>query len=193
MFDAVLEVWRWSKGSSRSGREHRVTTLYSVDPNRIATMMQSCASAAKLRGGRLNLLGRHKVHGSRRVTATSDHHRQLVAECNRAPKPCPWLLSCSNRYDAERRTTPYGTTPVVTNCQSAMSSLRASATIIVFRLFPAATRAPNHCARALRFWWVRKRQASWTMPRRTRALPALDSPFSRRRAPLSSGAPVRPA
>src|SRR6266478_6014365 len=31
------------------------------------------------------------------------------------------------------------------------------------------------------------------MPRRTRALPALASPCSRRCAPLSSGAPVRPA
>jgi transposase-like protein len=34
---------------------------------------------------------------------------------------------------------------------------------------------------------------NWIMPRRTRALPALASPFSRRRAPLSSGEPVRPA
>ena len=31
------------------------------------------------------------------------------------------------------------------------------------------------------------------IPRRTRALPALASPCSRRRAPLSSGAPVKPA
>jgi carbon-monoxide dehydrogenase large subunit len=35
--------------------------------------------------------------------------------------------------------------------------------------------------------------ASWIMPRRTRALPALARPCSRRCAPLSSGAPVRPA
>src|SRR5262249_41228063 len=32
-----------------------------------------------------------------------------------------------------------------------------------------------------------------SMPRRTRALPALASPCSRRRAPLSSGEPVNPA
>ena len=31
------------------------------------------------------------------------------------------------------------------------------------------------------------------MPRRTRALPVLASPCSRRRAPLSSGEPVKPA
>jgi hypothetical protein len=40
------------------GRGYRVATLYSVDPFvRIATMMQAYASAAKLRGGRPNLLG----------------------------------------------------------------------------------------------------------------------------------------
>ena len=34
--------------------------------------------------------------------------------------------------------------------------------------------------------------AAWTMPRRTRAMPARASPFSRRLLPLSSGVPVRP-
>ena len=34
---------------------------------------------------------------------------------------------------------------------------------------------------------------SWIIPRRTRALPALARPLSRRRTPLSSGEPVRPA
>jgi hypothetical protein len=46
---------------------------------------------------------------------------------------------------------------------------------------------------ALSFWNIRKRLANWIMPRRTRALPALANPFSRRRAPLSSGEQVRPA
>jgi hypothetical protein len=32
-----------------------------------------------------------------------------------------------------------------------------------------------HCTRALSFWNMRNRQASWIMPRRTRALPALAS------------------
>ena len=42
------------------------------------------------------------------------------------------------------------------------------------------------------FWNIRNRHASWTMPRRTRALPDRASPFSRRFLPLSSGEPVRP-
>ena len=37
---------------ARHGRGHRATHLYSVDSLGIPTMMQSCASAAKLRDGR---------------------------------------------------------------------------------------------------------------------------------------------
>ena len=40
-----------SEGNSPSGAEPRATHLYSVDPMRIRTMMQSYASAAKFRGG----------------------------------------------------------------------------------------------------------------------------------------------
>ena len=56
-----------------------------------------------------------------------------------------------------------------------------------------SVRLRNHCARALSFWNNRKRQASWIRQRRTRALPDLARPFSRRLEPLSSGAPVSPA
>src|SRR5512143_3070942 len=40
-----------SKGSPRSGRERRAAALYPVGLARTRTMMQPCASAAKLRGG----------------------------------------------------------------------------------------------------------------------------------------------
>ncbi len=40
-----------SEGSSAAGAEARATTLYSVGSVETRTMMQSCASAAKLRGG----------------------------------------------------------------------------------------------------------------------------------------------
>src|SRR5215210_4404483 len=76
-----------------------------------------------------------------------------------------------------------------------MSSLRASATIIVLRVAPraSAVRARYHCASALSFWKMRRRQASWIMPRRTRALPALARPFSRRLLPSPPAALVRRA
>lgn len=54
-------------------------------------------------------------------------------------------------------------------------------------------RAGNHWVSSLFFWNLRKRQANWISPRRTRALPASANPFSRRFDPLSSGEPVRPA
>ena len=95
---------------------------------------------------------------------------------------------------AARNTTRVGTSPVVARRHRAINNLRASATIIVLRFLPAlAVRARYHWVNALSFWWSKKRQANWIMPRRTRALPAFASPFSRRLLPLSSGAPVRPA
>ena len=71
----------------------------------------------------------------------------------------------------------------------------ARATIIALRVPPraSAVRARYQRARWLSAWKRRKRQASWSMPRRTRALPTRARPFSRRRAPLSSGEPVSPA
>jgi hypothetical protein len=50
-----------------------------------------------------------------------------------------------------------------------MRSLRAKATIIFLRE-PRAfkVRISNHFAKALSFWNLRKRHASWIMPRRTR-------------------------
>src|SRR5262245_45320821 len=66
-----------------------------------------------------------------------------------------------------------------------MSSLRARATIIFLRRRGVfSVRARNHLARALSFWKLRKRHASWTIPRRTRALPDRARPFSRRLLPL---------
>ena len=99
--------------------------------------------------------------------------------------------------------TPSNVSPVVTNRQSAMSSLRASATIIVLRV-PArlsAVRAWYHRASALSL--LKPQKAPGELDHAT-ADPGvagplfspgagLASPCSRRFAPLSSGEPVRPA
>lgn len=57
--------------------------------------------------------------------------------------------------------TPAGTSPLVTKRESAISSLRANATIIVFRL-PCAlsVRVRYHWVRALIFWNNKNRHAS---------------------------------
>src|SRR5215469_17519594 len=82
-------------------------------------------------------------------------------------------------------------TPVVARRQRAISSFRASATIIVVLRAPLPdVRSTYHLASALFLWKTRNRHASWIRPRRTRLLPDLARPFSRRFAALSSGAPV---
>jgi hypothetical protein len=77
-----------------------------------------------------------------------------------------------------RNVKPAGISPTVTMRQNAMSSFRASATIIfVFRAAAGPfVRARYHWASALPFWNRRKRQASWVKPRLTRALPDFANP-----------------
>src|SRR5689334_16569371 len=123
--------------------------------------------------------------------ATSNRHRYLIRE----------RIVYRNHFrrqrytHAARRTTPVGISPCVTNRHRLISNLRASATIILLRVSfrPSDVRASYHLAKSLVGWNQRKRQASWIMPRRTRALPDLARPFSRRFLPLSSGEPVSPA
>src|SRR5207245_2539614 len=83
-------------------------------------------------------------------------------------------------HAAGRNSTPSGTSPVVTRRHSAISSLRASATIIVVLRAPLgpSVRVRYHCASALSFWNIKKRHANWISPRRTRALPALARPLA---------------
>jgi hypothetical protein len=156
-------------------------------------MMQSYASAAKLRGS-----GPILHRGLEAMEATSGHRH--LGSSSAAPSMgrqsgCHivllFLVSPAIAHAAGRKMTPSGTSPVVTRRHSAMSSLRASATIIVLRVLPrpSAVRASNYFAKALSFWNLIKHQANWIMPRRTRAFPARARPRSRRRLPLSSGEP----
>ncbi len=109
---------------------------------RIGTMMQSYASAAKLRGGGPIL------HSGLEAMCLASGHRHLGSSSADPRHGLPSWLSCcpplrAVAHDAGRKTTPSGTSPVVTRRQSAMSSLRASATIIVLRVLlrPSAVRA----------------------------------------------------
>src|SRR5215467_9330020 len=64
-------------GARFRARINRATTLYSVGP-RTRTMMQSCASAAKLRASGPILCYGVISHGVQRVTTTSNRHRRPV-------------------------------------------------------------------------------------------------------------------
>jgi hypothetical protein len=106
-------------------------------------MMQSYASAAKLRGGGPIL------HSGLEAMGLAAGHRHLgssSADLGMGPAKMVVLLSLCFRavtHDAGRKSTPCGTSPVVTRRHRAMSSLRASATTIVLRVLlrPSAVRA----------------------------------------------------
>jgi hypothetical protein len=70
---------RRSEGSPPSGATHRAARLYSVDRCRIWTMMQPCASAARLRatGPFFTSALTAMLHPG--VTVTSDRHQRSVA------------------------------------------------------------------------------------------------------------------
>ena len=178
------------RGARYRARFNRATTLYPVGP-KTRTMMQSCASAAKLRSGGPILPVGMKAKGLVGVPPP----RTVIGAPSHADKAeTIGMPSTFSVYCAGRITTPSGTTPSRTSRHRAISSLRAKATIMGFRVPRAfSVRERNHFVKALSFWCRRNRHANWIMPRRTRALPERANPFSRRFLPLSSGEPVRPA
>jgi len=80
------------RGELAIGRASRATNLYSADP-RVDTTMQSCASAAKLRGGGPILNRGAKAIVQRRVAATSVRHLQpsvgATPGCSNSMAPTP--------------------------------------------------------------------------------------------------------
>ena len=129
----------------------RATDLYAVgsfDPN------PRCRHAHRRRssGRRAHSLGRHQVPGSNTVSRHLGSQFGSPAEKparapNGAESYAPPL------QDAGRKMTPSNGSPVVTKRQSAMISLRASATIMVLRvpLRLSVVRARYHNASALSF------------------------------------------
>src|SRR5204863_3825805 len=92
--------------------------------------------------GRPILHERRKGHGWVRDTATSDRHRQSLTPTQRRAEwglsHCWFTRHGRARWPAQAtsgrlsRRTPSGSVPVVASSQSAIRSLRASATIITF-------------------------------------------------------------
>jgi hypothetical protein len=183
----LLRSYDDQRGARFRARIIRATALYPVGPkkpNHDADMR--IGSEAPRR--RTHSSSRHNSHeshsGPRHLEPSSAiyHKRNAWAENCVLLRLSVYCAGCT------------GTTPSRTRRHKAIRSLRAKATIMVLRVARAfSVRARNHCARALSFWNMRNRHASWIMPRRTRALPDRASPFSRRFLPLSSGAPVSPA
>ena len=108
---------------------------------------------SKLRGGGPILFPGIGAMGGQRDTATSNRHRRPVTDVRTGAETVGCSLIGSFLQCAGRRITPSGTTPSLTKCHKAISSLRAKATIIFLRDLRAfAVRASNHLASALSFW-----------------------------------------
>jgi hypothetical protein len=180
---------------ARGGDDRRHILVFGGAPCRLRTMMQSCASAARLFGGRAHSLpGRCAMGAGHRPPRIVWHcltprriNAEPVFDCSFS---CLDQISsrcrtqhCAGRHLAGRHEAPQGDQQLARQgddhglAQARLGAFRA-------RLEPFRQGAG--------FWNMSQRHASWTMPRRTRALPALASRFSRRLLPLSSGAPVMP-
>ena len=112
-------------------------------------MMQSCASAAKLRSGGPILPVGLKAKGRLGIPPA----RTVIGVPSQADKAeTVGVLSASSVHCAARKTTPSGTMPSRTSRHRAISSLRAKATIMVFRVPRAfSVRDRNHFVKALSF------------------------------------------
>ena len=138
---AIIRFKR-SEGSLPGGADHCATTLYAVDhrdPNHDAVIR----IGGEAPGRRAHSTGRLSDHVPTRVTTTSGFDRLPTRPRLSTSETLCLLSPC---VQATRRMTPSGISPVVAMRQSAMSSFRASATIIVLRvpLRPSAARARNH-------------------------------------------------
>ena len=119
------------------GTKDRAAALYSVGSGDPQTHDAVLRIGSELRGG-----GPILNHGIEATANTGPRHLEPSSATRR--KRCGQARNCQ-RYGlvrllsvrrfqyAGRRTTPSGTTPWRTRCQSAMSSLRAKAMIIFFR------------------------------------------------------------
>ena len=139
-------------------RFNRATTLYPVGP-RTRTMMQSCASAAKLRSGGpilpfgVRAKGRLGIPPPRTVIGVPS---QAYGQAETVVVPSASFVHC-----AGRKTTPSGTMPSRMSRHRAISSLRAKATIMGFRVPRAfSVRDRNHFVKVLFFWCRRNRHAN---------------------------------
>jgi hypothetical protein len=126
----------------------------SKDPNHDA-VMRIGSEAPKRRTHssiRLEAKGRLGIPPSRTVIGVPS--RADKAETVGVP-------SASSVHCAARKTTPSGTMPSRTNRHRAISSLRAKATIMGFRVPRAfSVRDRNHFVKALFFWCRRNRHAN---------------------------------
>ena len=127
--NAVAMTIRGSPLSGAVQSRHNLVSGRSKDPNHDAVMR--IGSEAPKRRTHSSI--RRESQGSSRVSATSNRHRRPVTSVRTRPK-LSWCLQRPPFIVAGRKTTPSGTTPSRTSRHRAISSLRAKATIMGFRV-----------------------------------------------------------
>jgi hypothetical protein len=130
-----------TEGSLPLRARTRAAPLYSVGPMRGPDHEAIIRFGGKAPRRRAHSNERFDDHVPARVTTTSARHRsarQGSFRAGRSETLCACAHCLRGAYAACRSTTPCGTSPVVTMRQSAMSSLRASATIIFVLRAPLA-------------------------------------------------------
>ncbi len=153
----------------RGGRFKRAAaTLYAGDLLRVGDHDAVMRIGGEAPNGGPILQQRHNGHGWVRDTAASDRHRQRLAERRTRPQrmisalppqapasssSCLLKLLCFAQpaTGAGCKRMPSGTAPVLTSCQNATNSLRASATIMTLRVSRrwSAVRLRYHITSAL--------------------------------------------
>ena len=156
-------LWERPEGSPPLGAKHRAATLYSVgsvlDPDHEA-VIRFDGEAPRRRAHSADGIEAMELFGSPPPRLVIDG--QSRKRDGRQSYAFTFVDHQTRAQAAARNTTPTGISPVVTKRHSAISSFRASATIIVVLRTPfgPSVRARYHCASALSFWNRKKRQAS---------------------------------
>ncbi len=119
-------------------------------------------------------------------------YRRLSARVRSAHTPPGPASAASGRSGrvgsrAQAQRAPLGTRPVSARRHSAISSLRARATIITRRARPPAVRSRYHRLSALSGWKRSQRHAIWMSWARIQPGPSRPIPWSRRTSPLAHG------
>jgi hypothetical protein len=145
LIDAVTEIINDPRGARHCTRDFALQPCIRLDPpgpNHEAIIR----FGGKAPRRRAHSNERFDDHVLARVTTTSDRKRPAARRTSLGVPRTLYLNSLSAGQATCRSTTPRGTSPVVTMRQSAMSSLRASATIIFVLRAPLApsVRLRNH-------------------------------------------------
>ena len=155
----LVRSGRRSEGSPLSGAvqsRHNLVSGRSKDPNHDAVMRIGSEAPKRRTHSSTRRESQGASPGYRHLEPSSASRHKRTDKAKTVVVP-----SASSVHCAGRKTTPSGTMPSRTSRHRAISSLRAKATIMGFRVPRAfSVRDRNHFVKALSFWCRRNRHAN---------------------------------